>query len=101
MQLGLLSVGSIVEVMSEKNLNSLAVIVNFFDQNRVLIDGPLTGRKIDYVKKLKTTGKKINIEKDSNSENVLKSIKENNLEEKFINFGKEKKLNDFERFKLR
>eukprot|EP00477_Mikrocytos_mackini_P000051 GAHX01000052.1.p1 GENE.GAHX01000052.1~~GAHX01000052.1.p1 ORF type:complete len:142 (+),score=44.75 GAHX01000052.1:45-428(+) len=114
MTFALLKVGAVVELMSEVDEDKLAVIIDFFDHTKVLIDGPeeLTGvtRAAASIKHLKPVGFEIDIKKGASSAEVKAAMEKDNILSKYKELPSTKnktkrivrsELTDFERFKAK
>ena len=111
MQLKTVHVGRLVEILQEKEDNKLAIIVDFFDENKMLVDGPetLTGvaRQAAYLSHMKPTDFSVKIERGATTAAVEKACADEKVFEKFAAIpaqvekskeAKRAKLNDFQRF---
>ncbi|XP_062540873.1 large ribosomal subunit protein eL14 [Armigeres subalbatus] len=104
--------GRVAKCASGKYKGKLVAIVNVIDQNRVLIDGPLTGvpRQQYPVNHLHLTKYRVKFPYTAKSKVVRKALEAFNLKEKFASTrwqersaakAKRCNLSDFDRFKLR
>ncbi|XP_055624617.1 60S ribosomal protein L14-like [Toxorhynchites rutilus septentrionalis] len=104
--------GRVAKCASGKYKGRLVAIVNVIDQNRVLIDGPITGvpRQQYPVNHLHLTKYRVKFPYTAKTKVVRKALEAFNLKEKFsstrwneraVAKAKRCNLTDFDRFKLR
>ncbi|KAM0683773.1 hypothetical protein MDAP_001350 [Mitosporidium daphniae] len=104
-------VGRVVVLKDGPKANSPAVIVEIVDQNRVLIDGPLSGvhRQVVSLRHITLTGIVAKIPRAARTSSVKKALEKSKIMETFQSTSVAKKaalkmrrstLTDFERFKV-
>lgn len=103
-------VGRVIRINYGPDCGKLAIIVEVFDHNRVIIDGPTTGvaRQALSIKRLSLTGLKVTIPRGAGSKVLTKVIAKENILAKWNECGTAKKIaahearqsmTDFDRFK--
>jgi len=104
-------IGRIAMITHGPQRGRIAAIVNIVDQNRALIDGPLTGvkRRSAMFKTLRMTKLKINIQHNAPTDHIVAAWKADKIQSQWhqTRMYKEiramrvkRKMTDFDRFKL-
>lgn len=103
-------VGRVIRINYGPDSGKLAIIVEVFDHNRVIIDGPTTGvaRQALAIRRLSLTGLKVTIPRGAGSkvvrkvvekEDVISKWKETTTAKKIASHEARKSMCDFDRFK--
>ena len=114
MELKTLKVGRVVELDHVTAEKKLAVIVDFFDHTRVLVDGPFpkngAARQAYYIKHLKPTEWAVAVPRNASTETVARAVQTASVHEHWLaspeirtvqKQTQRKNLSDFDRFCVR